>query len=119
MIECEWPTCRQEATHGKLCYSHWRQYGKTSMVDKPVVDEKERQKLFRKARAEKLKQNPNCEVEGCNERAAEVHHKRGRIGEFLYLIKHMLSTCRKHHKQIEKDPKWAKANGYSESRLSK
>jgi hypothetical protein len=119
MSKCEWPTCRQEATNGNLCYQHYRVYGTTSMTDKPVVDERERQRLFRAARKEYLSKHPVCEYDGCEAIGTDCHHRKGRKGNLFFAIEHFMAVCRKHHKQIEKDPKKAKELGYSQSRLSK
>jgi hypothetical protein len=62
-----------------------------------------------------LGSHPNCEVIGCNRRATEIHHKRGRVGNNLFL--HFLAVCSPCHHRIEENPVWAKENHYSESRL--
>lgn len=58
-----------------------------------------------------------CQCKGCENRASEVHHKRGRIGKLLLDIRFWLACCTDCHKEIEAKPEWAKEKGYSLSRL--
>ena len=90
-------------------------------VNKVSDKERVRQQQYRKARIAFLKQIPYCEVraEGCTHQATEVHHKAGRIGENLLDVSTWLSTCHNCHEKIEQQPKWAKENGFSISRLNK
>lgn len=62
---------------------------------------------------------PVCQVPGCYMTSHQVHHKKGRIGDLLTDVRYFLAVCWGCHKQIEENPKWAKENGYSLSRLSK
>jgi hypothetical protein len=44
---------------------------------------------------------------------ADIHHMRGRSGEFLLDTMWWLAVSRKGHIKIENNPKWARDNGYS------
>lgn len=60
-----------------------------------------------------------CQVDGCCRYAQEVHHRKGRLGDLLTDTKYFLAVCGICHNKIELQPKWAKENGYSVSRLAK
>lgn len=61
----------------------------------------------------------NAVCQCCNAApATEVHHKAGRIGKLLYNIKYFLAVCHWCHMEIEANPVWAKANGYSVDRTT-
>jgi hypothetical protein len=55
----------------------------------------------------------------------DIHHAKGRIGfaddqeiPLLIDVRYFVPLCREAHKFIEENPKYAKENGYSESRLT-
>lgn len=52
-----------------------------------------------------------------NEPATEIHHMKGRSGALLIDKRYWLAVSRKGHRFIEDNPKWAKDNGFSLSRL--
>jgi hypothetical protein len=61
-----------------------------------------------------LKDHPVCEV--CYiQKACEIHHRAGRIGENLY--QQFIAVDAECHRRIEMNPEWAKEQGYSISRL--
>lgn len=63
-----------------------------------------------------LLDHPICEC--CGRRwSVDIHHKKGR-GIFLNVVEFFLAVCRECHDYIEEHPKWARAKGYSLSRLS-
>lgn len=74
-------------------------------------------KLYLKNKKEYLIEHIRCEVKGCNRVSEDVHHKKGRVGKLLYDKRFFMAVCRNHHTEIETDPKAAKENGYSLSRL--
>lgn len=118
---CEFPGCSSSTPEGKkMCFRHNSHFGNVTIkaVDKAVT-RAEDEKQYKVVRKQFLKDHPICQVKGCNKPAAEVHHKKGRIGTLLTDVKSFLGTCRSHHKQIEQNPLWAKQEGYSLSRLSK
>jgi len=56
--------------------------------------------------------HPVCQFPGCTCREGlEIHHK-ARRGRFFLRTDTWMAVCRPHHDQIEKNPAWAKANGY-------
>lgn len=84
--------------------------------------QKDLDKKFSKAKREYLKEHPFCEakIDGCTKVSIDVHHKAGKASEELLLDKSkFLSVCRHCHVVIEKNPAFAKQNGFSISRLSK
>lgn len=84
-------------------------------VSKKRVEANKDYKLVRDAY---LTQFPVCEVHNCGNKATEIHHKKGRVGELLTDIHHFLSVCHYCHRYIEINPIWAKENGYSENRTN-
>ena len=72
---------------------------------------------YQKTRVEYLVEHKVCEVAGCNSPSVDIHHMRGRSGERLNDKSDFLATCRSCHVYIEEHPAWAKAKGYSRSRL--
>lgn len=74
---------------------------------------------YLKVRKELLKEKPFCEarLEGCTVQATEAHHKQGRIGHRLTDKDNLLAVCHNCHTIIELNPKMAKEQGFSISRL--
>lgn len=60
-------------------------------------------------------ENMVCPVTG--QRATEVHHKKGRVGNLLLDENYWLGVSHEGHKYIEEHPEEAKARGWSVSRL--
>lgn len=75
-------------------------------------------KIYKVLRDDFLKDHFICEVCFKNP-ATDVHHKKGRLGELLTLVRYFLAVCRNCHTWIESHPKEAKDKGYSLSRLNK
>jgi|SRR5688572_29475408 len=48
----------------------------------------------------------------------DIHHMRGKVGDLYLNEEYWLAVSRKGHIKIERNPEWAKANGYSVSRLA-
>lgn len=48
----------------------------------------------------------------------DIHHMRGKVGDLYLNEEYWLAVSRKGHIKIERNPEWAKANGYSLSRLA-
>lgn len=73
--------------------------------------------VYNKARAEKLADDPNCEIKllGCTIIATDVHHMEGR-GKNLCNKKKMKSACRHCHDIITEDSAMAIAEGHSSRR---
>ena len=72
---------------------------------------------YRRLRDKYFEENPICEFPACNSKKITLHHKRGRIGEFLTDKRHFCSLCQKHHRWVEENPLEAKKMGLSDSRL--
>lgn len=80
-------------------------------------DKKKIEDLVYKAKRLKfLKENPRCAVYP-ELKSTDIHHKIGRVGKNYLNEKTWLAVSRKAHQQIEENPEWAYANGYSELRL--
>lgn len=110
--ECFW--------FGKFCRIHKVDKSKkVTVIPKEATDRKELNKLLAGLTRAFLKLHPVCQVEGCKRPATMVHHKRGRVGKFLLMVKYFLAVCFLCHRRIEENPVWAKEMGYSESRLKK
>jgi hypothetical protein len=73
---------------------------------------------YRKVRDPYMRNHPKCEVDGCQNKSTELHHKKGR-GEFLSDVRYFMAVCRGCHKKITENPTWAYENGYSVRRLEK
>lgn len=85
----------------------------------PVGDKRlEELKEYRRRRRAFLQANPVCKVDGCSNKATDVHHMAGRVGRFFLATAYWLAACRWCHRKIEENPAWAKENGYSASRLA-
>lgn len=120
MAKCAWPTCRDEATHNQYCFRHNKVYGKATIKQEDQSEQRTKEeKLYEQAKKKFLADHQLCEVKGCKNLATEVHHKKGRIGALLYNILFFLAVCWKCHKKIEKNPGWAKQEGYSLFRTHK
>lgn len=86
---------------------------------KPRSDKRAKQEReYSKKRLAYLKANPICKFKGCRLEATTVHHSKGRIGKLLTDERHFIGLCMEHHEYIELNPNFAKANGYSKSRLT-
>lgn len=77
----------------------------------------EENREYSQKRKEFLEENPICQVHNCGQKSDQVHHKKGRTGKLLTNKKYFLAVCGLCHDYIENNPLWAKAQGYSESRL--
>lgn len=85
---------------------------RTSVKRQAQLDE-----YYETVRPAYMKAHPKCEVENCGKPSTDVHHKKGRSGKMLLDTEFFLPTCREDHVYIEGHPDWAKAKGYSLSRL--
>jgi hypothetical protein len=65
---------------------------------------------YRKVRSAYMKRNKKCEICKCD--ATEIHHKNSRENERLYDEAYFMSICRKCHRTIHENPKWAREQGY-------
>lgn len=108
---------------GKYCRLHIGFTVPTqSEISKKSEKQKELDKKFAKAKKEYLREHSFCEarIEGCTTISIDVHHKAGKVTEELLLDKSLfLGVCRHCHTIIEKNPAFAKQQGFSVSRLNK
>lgn len=61
------------------------------------------------------KENKICPI--TKKPTTDIHHKKGRIGSLLLDTRYWIALSREGHQKVENNPKWAKENGYSLSRL--
>lgn len=73
---------------------------------------------YTKLRREYLEAYPACEVEDCNNKAKEVHHKKGRENNLLTNTDYFMAVCPGCHHRITTDSAWAIEKGYSYQRTS-
>ena len=59
-----------------------------------------------------LKENPWCQVRGCDRPSGTVHHRRKRNGKRLDDQEFWMATCCLCNGRMEDDPEWAFRNGY-------
>lgn len=99
-------------------YCRYHQYMRTDKkkpkpLSKASKKELTRRAKYMKARAEYLRENPVCEVSGCNHKADQIHHRKGRVGDLLFNKDFFFATHIECHHEIETNPKWAYENNYS------
>ncbi len=71
---------------------------------------------YLKLRKQYLEAYPCCEVEECNLKSVEIHHKEGREGERLTDTNNFMAVCHSHHEHITVNSKDAIEKGYSKLR---
>jgi hypothetical protein len=92
---------------------------KKSILIKKISDKRKKENSeYLNIRAKYLKENPYCQVYGCNRKSSDIHHKKGRENSLLNDLTYFLGVCRCCHSKIELNPIWAKENGYSLNRTS-
>ena len=85
---------------------------------KPISDKRKVQlDEYKVQRIKFLLAHPICQCGDCLEAATDIHHMRGRSGAQLNEETDFLATCREDHIYIEDHPDWARAKGYTRSRL--
>jgi len=92
---------------------------KAYKINQVSKSESKRQSEYSVVSKKFKKDNPVCQVRGCDNPTTDVHHKKGKIGTLLCDVRHFLASCRGCHSMIEENPVWAKEQGYSEDRLGK
>ena len=67
-----------------------------------------------------MKNHPLCQarIPGCNIKATDIHHKKGRVGKLFLDDSEFLAVCRMCHTWIENNPAEAKLLDFSKSRES-
>jgi hypothetical protein len=76
------------------------------------------ERVYRKRRPVFLEANPWCGFPGCLAAAAEVHHRKGRVGALLLDERFWTGLCHHHHQHVTEHPSEAYALGMSERRVS-
>lgn len=118
-IDCssDSPEKRLIAKRCELHYWLHRKKVKGSTISKVSPKRKKENREYTIKRLQFLSQpgNQRCPVTG--QRATEVHHMKGRIGNLLLDTKFWLAVSRDGHKKIEENPDWAKENGFSLNRI--
>lgn len=95
--------------------AYWQ--GKRKRIS-PISEKRKAQlEKYKFVRHEFLKDHKDCQVNDCLNSATEIHHMRGRSGAQLNVEEDFLATCRECHVYIEDHPDWARAKGYTRSRL--
>ena len=58
------------------------------------------------------------QLKNINTRATTIHHIKGRLGKLLLDTQYWVALSMDGHDYVEKNPLWAKENGFSEDRLT-
>ena len=122
---------KEKALTAKRCQNHYWQYRRkvsaaknesngTIKVNKPsgiktFSDKRLKQMaVYRKNRDKYMKENQICEVDDCNNKSNQLHHKKGREGKNLIDVKYFMACCGIcHPRRIhETEVNWAKEKGY-------
>lgn len=127
MIECDWPPCKEEATHNEYCVQHNRIYGKPKEKKKPTPiakvspSMKDKLKEYNKLKKPFLAANHLCELkmEGCTKIAEVVHHSRGREGDQLTNVDDWMASCPKCNITCEENHHLAKSLGIKKPKHQK
>jgi hypothetical protein len=67
--------------------------------------------IYRKLRAEYLKNHPTCAFVGCIRNSTDVHHVCKR-GKNLNNVETWRALCRECHMYVENNKSWARLNGW-------
>jgi ribosomal protein S27E len=111
----------------KLCWGKYLQGNAPSGIDSKVktiskVSSKKEKAdyLYAIARKAYLQNKPMCEAKlpGCGLNATDIHHKKGRIGQYYLDTTYFLAVCRSCHNIIEENVEMAKEAGFSKNRLT-
>lgn len=86
---------------------------------KPISDkEKERRKLYKKAKAEYKDVVKVCERCG-TDKSLELHHRKGRDGGLLWDKRYFCLLCSDCHRHVHANPEESYKEGYLLSRIGK
>lgn len=89
------------------------------VIPKVTKKQAQRNTQYLKQRGLYLLAHPYCVIiaEGCTYIASTIHHGFGRIGDNLTDETGFVECCMSCHQKCEKEPLWAKENGFSFERL--
>lgn len=119
---CNNPKCKNYKKYARNCGHFGYEQPKETKINKVSETRKEWDKEYNKNRKKFLSEHPACQamIEGCTKKATDIHHKRGKNSKEDYVSpSNFLAVCRHCHQVIEKNPAFAKAFGFSQSRLNK
>jgi hypothetical protein len=111
--------CNHKTCEGESC-----RRPKKKLVRKPVRKVSRKREKINRTYSTLSKQfvedNPYCAIKSpeCTGRTQGPHHKRGRIGKALTDFKHCIPACNPCNLYVEVHDKWARENGFKESRLN-
>jgi hypothetical protein len=77
------------------------------------------EKIYSQLRKAFLNKEENKVCPIMNTRTTTVHHKKGRLGDLLTDTRYWIALSMEGHVFVEQNVEWAKANGFSLSRLEK
>lgn len=86
--------------------------GIPSKSEKRIEDDK----VYMKLRKQFLLANPKCHIFS-EQDATDVHHTRGRAGDYLLDVDTWIAVSRAAHNEIHDNPAWAKERGYMKDRV--
>jgi len=95
------------------------QLKKFYIIPKKSKKRESEEKEYLKLRKEFLSRPENKVCPITKKPTTDVHHKKGRIGSLLLDTRYWIALSREGHDFVEKNPVWAKENGYSLNRLDK
>lgn len=119
---CTVKGCPNKGKYARSCGHFGYALPKENKIDKVSEARKEWDKEYKKNRKVFLTAHPSCQamIEGCTKKATEIHHKIGRSSKDAYVNpRYFLAVCRHCHSTLELNPAFAKAFGFSMSRMSK
>jgi hypothetical protein len=107
----------------KYCQPCWNRHPERDVKPPKQVSEKKsaQDRVYSVLRKEFLSQHPCCQAKlagcaGCQGQDLQVHHKKGR-GKYYLINTTWLAVCHSCHHYIEVHPEFAKAAGFSETRV--
>lgn len=119
---CTNKKCPNYGKYARLCGHYPLHEVKDNTINKVSDKRKEWDKVYNKNRKAFLKTHTECgaHLPECTKIATQVHHKRGKATYEYYTNPiYFFPVCFNCHRRIEENPNYAKAFGFSESRLSK
>lgn len=122
---CKHPTCENGICRREVKPKKVYKLNRTPIKKKPCKIKRrsakraKEERLYSQRRRKFLIANPVCQYKDCEREATDIHHPEGREGHRLNDLDKCIGLCREHHMIVELNPKKAKEEGYSKSRLVK
>lgn len=101
-----------KAGNGKPKKKHWL---------KPFSEKRtEANKGYKELSRDFLAKNSICQIQSpeCTGKAQGIHHRAGRLGKLLLLVKFWMAACNRCNNYCELHDGWAREKGFKVSRLS-